>query len=109
MRDCLQTRRPALRRSPWRDGEGSGARGGQGRDPIYKVRDVDVVLDADLARLYGIETKRLNEQVKRNAERFDGGFAFQATKDDTEVLRSQIATSKHRTPLWSIGNGAGRR
>ena len=61
--------------------------------PIYKVSDVDVVLDADLARLYGIETKRLNEQVKRNAERFDGGFAFQATKEDAEVLRSQIATT----------------
>jgi len=61
--------------------------------PIYKVRDVDIVLDADLARLYGIETKRLNEQVKRNAGRFDGGFAFQATKDEFEILRSQIATA----------------
>ena len=75
--------------------------------PIYKVRDVDIVLDADLARLYGIETKRLNEQVKRNAERFDGGFAFQATKDEFEVLRSQIATATRvrgsggrRSPPW---------
>jgi hypothetical protein len=41
-----------------------------------------------------IETKRLNEQVKRNAERFEGGFAFQATKEDAEVLKSQIATAK---------------
>lgn len=57
------------------------------------MRDVDVVLDADLARLYGIETKRPNEQIKRNAERFDGDFAFQPPKEDAEVLRSQIATA----------------
>jgi hypothetical protein len=75
--------------------------------PIYRVRNVDIVVDADLARLYGIETKRLNEQVKRNAERFDGGFAFQATKDEVEVLRSQIATANRvrgsggrRSPPW---------
>ena len=49
-----------------------------------------VMLDRDLATLYGVETKRLNEQVKRNIKRFPEDFMFQLTKD--ECLRSQIAT-----------------
>ena len=48
------------------------------------------MLDRDLATLYGVETKRLNEQVKRNIKRFPEDFMFQLTKD--ECLRSQIAT-----------------
>lgn len=61
--------------------------------PIYNIRGVDVVLDSDLARLYGVETKRLNEQVKRNAERFAGDFAFQIASDELDTLKSQIATA----------------
>jgi len=54
------------------------------------------MLDSDLAELYGVETKRLNEQVSRNLKRFPGDFMFQLTKEETEYLRSQFATSKKR-------------
>ena len=51
------------------------------------------MLDEDLAELYGVETRRLIEQVKRNIERFPGDFMFQLTKDEAAVLRSQTAAS----------------
>jgi hypothetical protein len=51
------------------------------------------MLDEDLADLYGVETKRLIQQVKRNLKRFPGDFMFQLTRAEAEVLRSQIATS----------------
>ena len=57
---------------------------------IKVIRGQQVMLDRDLATLYGVETKRLNEQVKRNIKRFPEDFMFQLTKD--ECLRSQIAT-----------------
>ena len=57
---------------------------------IKIIRVQQVMLDSDLATLYGVETKRLNEQVKRNIKRFPEDFMFQLTKD--ECLRSQIAT-----------------
>jgi len=53
-----------------------------------------VELDEDLAGLYGVETRRLVEQVKRNVERFPDDFMFQLNKSETAALRSQIATSK---------------
>ena len=62
------------------------------------------MLDADLAVLYGVETKRLNEQVKRNADRFPADFMFRLTAEEVEALnRSQIATGsqKHRDPRFS--------
>ena len=60
-------------------------------EPLIKIiRGQQVMLDRNLATLYGIETKRLNEQVKRNIKRFPEDFMFQLTKD--ECLRSQIAT-----------------
>ena len=60
-------------------------------EPLIKViRGQQVMLDRDLATLYGVETKRLNEQVKRNIKRFPEDFMFQLTKD--ECLRSQFAT-----------------
>jgi phage regulator Rha-like protein len=58
---------------------------------ILVLRGRRVILDYDLAELYGVEVKRLNEQVKRNAERFPQDFVFRVTVGD---LRSQIATSK---------------
>ena len=64
---------------------------------ILTVRGHRVLLDADLATLYGVPTKRLNEQVKRNIERFPEEFMFQLTKAEAEVVRlsrSQIATLK---------------
>ena len=62
------------------------------QDKIYTVRGVQVMLDEDLALLYGVESKRLNEQVKRNIERFPEKFRFQLTEDEVKNLRSQIAT-----------------
>ena len=62
---------------------------------IFVVRERQVMLDADLADLYGVETKRLVEQVKRNLERFPEDFMFQLRKEEAEALRSQIATSNN--------------
>lgn len=60
---------------------------------IRVIRGQQVMLDRDLALLYGVETKRLNEQVKRNIERFPDDFMFQLGKEDVEILKSQNATS----------------
>src|SRR5215471_770633 len=61
---------------------------------ILFIRGHKVLLDSDLAELYGVSVKRLNEQVKRNAERFPDDFMFRLTLAEFEALRSQIATSK---------------
>lgn len=63
-------------------------------DRIRVIRGQKVMLDADLAELYDVPTKRLNEQVKRNLERFPGDFMFALTQEEWEALRSQIATLK---------------
>lgn len=60
---------------------------------ILKIRNQKVMLDSDLAEMYGVETKRLNEQVKRNASRFPADFMFQLNEEEWESLKSQIATS----------------
>lgn len=67
----------------------------------HMVRGARVVLDEDLAALFGVETKRLNEQVRRNSSRFDG-YAMQLGPEEFAVLRSQIATSR-------LGHGGRRR
>lgn len=54
------------------------------QNKIYNIRNLQVMLDKDLAELYQVETKRINEQVKRNIERFDDDFMFQLTKDEFE-------------------------
>ena len=61
---------------------------------ILLIRGHKVMLDSDLAELYGVTTKRLNEQVKRNRERFPADFMFQLNSGEATSLRSQIATSK---------------
>lgn len=61
---------------------------------IYLVRDQKVMLDSDLADLYGVQTFRLNEQVKRNIDRFPEDFMFQLTEEEWDSLTSQIAISK---------------
>lgn len=61
---------------------------------ILIVRGRRVILDSDLAALYGVSVKRLSEQVKRNLERFPEDFAFVVTREEYESLRSQIATLK---------------
>ena len=60
---------------------------------IYLIRDQKVMLDSDLAELYQVATKRLNEQVKRNIERFPSDFMFELTQKEWANLKSQIATS----------------
>ncbi len=60
---------------------------------IFTIRDVQVMLDRDLAEVYGVETRRLNEQVKRNIDRFPEAFMFQLKKEEMENWKSQIATS----------------
>jgi hypothetical protein len=70
---------------------------------ILILRGHRVILDAELAALYGVTTKRLNEQVKRNAERFPVDFMFRLSRAETEALnRSQFATGpqKHRDPRF---------
>jgi len=61
---------------------------------ILLIRGHKVILDSDLAELYGVTTKRLNEQVRRNLPRFPEDFMFQLTESETYLLRSQFATSK---------------
>jgi hypothetical protein len=60
---------------------------------ILSVRGQRVILDADLADLYGVTTRRLNEQVRRNADRFPDDFAFRLTRQEFAILKSQNATS----------------
>jgi hypothetical protein len=59
---------------------------------IFTIREQKVVLDSDLAAVYGVTTRRLNEQLRRNLKRFPEDFAFQLTAQEYESLRSQIAT-----------------
>lgn len=78
---------------------------------IYFIRNQKVMLDRDLAILYGIETKRLKEQVKRNISRFPEDFMFELTKSEFENWRSQFATSNSdkmglRYLLWLSPNTA---
>jgi len=61
---------------------------------IRVVRGHKVIIDADLAALYGVETRRLNEQIRRNLERFPDDFMFQLSAEETTALMSQFATSK---------------
>ena len=60
---------------------------------ILTLRGQKVMLDADLAELYGVETKRLNEQVRRNIERFPEDFMIQLSAEEYDSLKSQFATS----------------
>ena len=66
-------------------------------EKIYIIRGQKVMLDFELAEIYGYETKRFNEQVKNNIEKFDDDFRFQLTKEEWENLRSKISTSKSET------------
>lgn len=63
------------------------------QNKIYEIRGQRVMLDFDLAAMYGVKTGRLNEQVKRNIERFPEDFMFQLTNGEWSILKSQIVTS----------------
>jgi hypothetical protein len=79
---------------------------------ILVLRGRRVILDSELAALYGVPVKRLNEQVKRNIGRFPDDFAFQLTKEEVEILKSQFATSRsawggsRKTPTAFTEHGA---
>ena len=79
---------------------------------IYNIRGVQVMLDSDLARLYGVEVKRLNQQVKRNSNRFPESFMFQLSKEEYDSLRSQNATLENgdtiRSQYATIKNSRGK-
>ena len=64
------------------------------KEMIYVIRRQKVMLDSDLVKLYGVETKALNRQVRRNLIRFPEDFMFQLTKEEYESLKCQIGTSK---------------
>ena len=68
---------------------------------ILTIRGKQVILDRDLARLYGVETRRLNEQVRRNMERFPEDFMFQLTREEFENWKSQFAISNYDEDMSS--------
>jgi hypothetical protein len=82
---------------------------------VFFVRNEKVMLDTDLAMLYGVRTKALNQALFRNKGRFPGDFAFQLTKEEFDLLRSQIVTSSSRYGflrsqiVTSKGRRGGRR
>jgi len=67
---------------------------------IYVIRNRKVMLDKDLAELYGVKTKALNQAVKRNTKRFPEDFMFKLTKEEFQNMRSQIVTSKRGGTTW---------
>jgi len=67
---------------------------------ILLIRGHRIMIDADLAGLYGVPTKALNQAVRRNADRFPPDFAFQLTSDEVEAMRSQIVTASKRNERY---------
>ena len=73
------------------------------QNKIYEIRGQRVMLDFDLAEIYGVETKVLNQSVKRNIKRFPSDFMFQLTKEETDLyLKSQIVTSSSRSQFVTL-------
>ena len=77
------------------------------RSLVYTIRGQQVMLDSDLAEIYGYELRAMNQQVKRNIERFPEDFMYQLTKDEVELVKSQIVTSRDNT--FFSGQEGGRR
>lgn len=65
------------------------------RNRVYIIRGQQVMLDYDLAGIYGYEVKALNQQIKRNIARFPDHFTFQLSREEMEFVKSQIATSRN--------------
>ena len=61
---------------------------------VYEIRDVKVMLDSDLAKLYQVETKRIHEAVKNNLDKFPSDFYFELTENEFNILRSKFSTTK---------------
>lgn len=76
---------------------------------ILLIRGEKVMLDADLAELYGVETKVLNQAVRRNIERFPGDFMFQLSAEESENLRFHFGTSSLRSQFVTSKEGRGGR
>ena len=72
---------------------------------IYFIRGTRVMLDRDLAELYGVETKSLKQAVRRNMERFPPDFMFELSKEESDSLRSQIVTLKRGQHASAAGQG----
>ena len=78
------------------------------KSKIYTIRGQKVMLDFDLAQMYEVETRVLNQSVKRNIERFPDDFMFQLTKGELDILKSQFVTSRmglRKTPYAFTENG----
>ena len=71
------------------------------KEKIFTIRNLQVMFDRDLAELYGVETRALNQAVKRNINRFPFEFMFQLTKEEFEYCKSQIAISNRKDVLMS--------
>ena len=72
------------------------------KQKLYEFRGCKVLLDADLAEVYGYELKAFNQQVKRNIERFQNDMMFQLSDNEVEYLRSQFVTTKSIQPLYAM-------
>jgi hypothetical protein len=75
---------------------------------VHLLRHEKVILDSDLAELYGVPTKVLNQAVQRNIDRFPPDFMFQLTEDELETLRSQIVTSKNAESSLMFHSGTSK-
>lgn len=79
---------------------------------IYLIRNQKVLLDSELAEMYGVEIKRLNEQVKRNLDRFPEDFMFQLNEDEWQNLKTQFETSNEsdslRSQIATLESGRGK-
>lgn len=64
------------------------------QDLIFEIRGVKVILDCDVAEIYGVETRDVNKAVKNNPDKFPGGYIFKLTKDELESLRGKFSTAK---------------
>ena len=73
------------------------------QNKIYEIRGQRVMLDRDLAELYGVTTGALNQAVKRNMKRFPGDFMFQLTNQEFTNLKSQFVISRFATRPLSVG------
>ncbi len=65
----------------------------QVQEKIITLRDQKIIIDTDVAELYGVETKRINEAVSRNQDKFPNGYLFELSKEEWELVKSQFATS----------------
>ena len=75
---------------------------------IFTIRGVQVMLDRDLAEMYNVETKVLNQAVKRNIDRFPSDFMFQISETELKDLKSQIGTSNSRSQIVTLNNKRGQ-